>query len=127
MKKLFLILLLTFNSFADSGIVPIKKGEPAPGDGFYITYEQEKKFRLIEEEKLRLEAINITLKDLQITHEEQIKLLNMRINSYEDHTSYLEKRLSEARLDGFWNRTIYFVGGMLLMGGSVYLAGHLNR
>jgi hypothetical protein len=124
--KLILITLLLINSAFSDEVTYIKKGDPAPENGYFITVSQEKKFREQNEENKKLVSINLQLKDLQLQQERRVDVLNERINGYQADNKYLMERVSSARADGFWNRTIYFVGGVLLTGGSVYLAGRLK-
>lgn len=125
MKLLIIAMLLINTTFANE-VTYIKKGDPAPENGYFITILQEKKFREQNEENKKLVSINLQLKDLQLQQENRIDILNERINGYQADNKYLMDRVSSARADGFWNKTIYFVGGVLLTGSSVYLAGRLK-
>lgn len=125
MKTFIIAILLINTTFADE-VTYIKKGDPAPENGYFITVPQEKKFREQNEENKKLVSINIQLKDLQLQQERRIDVLNERINGYQADNKYLMDRVSSARADGFWNKTIYFVGGAVLMGSATYLAGRLR-
>lgn len=124
--KLFIIAILLINTTFANEVTYIKKGDPAPENGYFITAPQEKKFREQNEENKKLTSINIQLKDLQVQQDARIDTLNERINGYQADNKYLMDRVSSARSDGFWNKTIYFVGGVVLMGGATYLAGRLK-
>jgi hypothetical protein len=119
--KLLLILLVTMNT-AFAGVTHIKKGEAAPSDGYFITYEQEKKFRQINEENEQNKKVIITLKDLQVTQDRQIAILQDRLVIQQEHNAFLSSRIDSSRSDGFWNKTFHFVAGAALMGTATYLA-----
>ena len=118
-------MILINTTFADE-VTYIKKGDPAPENGYFITVPHEKKFREQNEENKKLLSINLQLKDLSVQQEKRIDILNERINGYQADNKYLLDRVSSARSDGFFNKTIYFIGGVVLMGGATYLAGRLK-
>lgn len=97
MKKLLCILLLV--SFSAHGVLPVSKGDPAPGPGYYITPDEEKGFRKINEEKL-------TLQDLQVHQEQKGILQEERIKSYQQYVDQ-QKQL------GPWQKTGYVAAGVI--------------
>jgi len=120
--KFLLVLLLSINTIFAQDIVPIKKGQPSPADGFYISYNQEKKFRLINEENLKLKTQVIQLKDLSAALEDKNTILEQRLTLYQNQNKYLTSELSDQRIDNFFGKTIYFIGGILVTGAIGYIA-----
>lgn len=100
--KILMILLFTFSIQAQT-LVPIKKGEPAPFDGFVIDKPMEAKFRLINEKFKLSEAKVLKLKDLQIVQKQQVK-------QYEVYTNRLESGLAREQ----WVGTFKGIGGFFL-------------
>jgi hypothetical protein len=119
-KLLIIVLLLHSASIYAGSIRPIKKDEPSPYDGFVIDKPQEKKFRTINEEKKLLERKVLTL-------EEFVKIHKERFNYQQDINVDLHKRLKQKESDLFWNKTIYFIGGIFLTGFVSYAAMKYGR
>jgi hypothetical protein len=94
-------LLFSLSTFA---VTPVKQGDPAPGQGYYITPDEEKGFRKLNEE-------NITLKDLQVHQEQKVQILDERVKGYKDYVDQ-QKQL------GPWEKTGYVALGVV---GSVLL------
>lgn len=125
MKYLLLILLTVNTAFGQ--VKHIKKGEAAPNDGYFITYEQEKKFRQLNEENKQLKATVIQLKDLQLVQERQLSVLEERLKLQQDHNKFLNSQIDKSRSDGFWNKTFHFVSGAVVMGAATYIATKVNK
>lgn len=111
-SKVFFLLLLSVNTFAND-VVAIKKGDPAPFDGFVITHQQEQKFRLLNENNRRL----MELSDLQ---NEKINILDQRIKIRDAHVEDMSKELTERRSDGTFSKIFYFVLGAAVTTGVAY-------
>jgi len=110
MKKLIVMLLIiSFSSFAAT---PLKSGEKAPHDGVLITKQEEAKVKKLKGER-------DLLKKLRFKQSELIKNQDTRIEKLEGKL----KHRDVSRLV----KILYFAGGVLLTGTSVYLAGRLVR
>jgi len=117
MSRIIVLLMFTITSvWANPQIVGIKKGEVAQFDGFIINYEMEKNFRLINEENINLKKINITLKDLQVTQEQTIEILNKRLVSSQDLNDKFLDRIHQQESQSFWEKSIFFLGGAVITG-----------
>jgi TolA-binding protein len=102
MKKIILVFCLIGNVLG-AEIIPVKRGDVVPGDGYYITPKQEKRFRQINEERKQLQG----LEDLQIQKEIEIASLNDRLEETEKSSR---------------KQTIYMVIGMALATGITWAA-----
>lgn len=75
MKTLLLCLCLTLSFPCHAiDVEPIKKGDPAPATGFFVSQSEMKKLRKINEEKKLLEKENLKLKDLQVSYKRRLDL-----------------------------------------------------
>lgn len=124
--KVLLVILFSINLVFAGEVTHIKKGDPAPGDGYFITYGQEKKFRQINEENESNKKIVIALKDLQVTQDRQIVILQDRLQIQQEHNYFLSARIDQSRSDGFWNKTFHVLAGAALMGSATYLATRIQ-
>lgn len=113
--RLLIILILTFSTAFAIDVKPIKEGDPAPKDGFFIDSENMKEIRQINEDKKRLELQKIKLEDLGRINEQR-----MTIYRTEAETAY--KEASRAKLKGFIGTFGGFVVGVGLTGLAVYAA-----
>ena len=102
MKILMILILLTNNVLAID-ITPIREGEKATKDGFFIDPPNMKKLRKNNEERKLLKKENIELKELGLVQEEKGKLLK---NQWEETS----KALTKAQIQG----TTRGIGGFLL-------------
>ena len=101
--KLLLIFLLSISQCLAINITPVKKGEPAPKDGFFVDKENMKKFREINEKKKNLEQQVATLEDLRVIDESRIKVHKNIINKADRE---IQKERTKGNLKG--------IGGFLL-------------
>lgn len=109
MKTILICMLMTFQCLA---VTPMKKGDVAPKDGYLFDKQEEKEVRKkVEENKI--------LKGLTIKQDELIQNQNQRID-------LMEKNLQKRDVSGL-EKILYFIGGVLVTGGSVYLAGKLRN
>lgn len=114
MKWISLILLIiTLNSFS---MTPVKKDDTVPYDGYLFNNEEEKKIRQINEEKIKLEDLNI-LKD------KKIELQDLRINNYQN---YVEDTKDLKPL-GSWERVGWFFLGVLSTGVGFYTTSKIIK
>lgn len=125
MKWIILLSLVVNTAYAD--VIAVKKGDPAPDNGYFITVDQEKTFRQINEDNKQLKKVNLELKDLGVAQGEQIALLKQRLTVYQEHNEYLLNRVESAKNDGFWSKSFYFVSGVAVMGGATYLATKIHK
>jgi hypothetical protein len=119
----FVIIIFTLVSCFNCGagvIKPIKKGEVSSINGFVIDHDQEMKFRKINEEKKLLETKTIALEELG-------KIKTAQVDYYKDvHSKTIEDmKRRESRI--FWNRTVYFIGGIVLTGFMSYATVKYGR
>jgi hypothetical protein len=110
--KLLMVFLISFNALAID-IVPVKKGEPAPSDGFFVSPEEMKKFRQINEEKKLLDQKVISFQDLAITNEQ-------RIDIYKKHSDYYQQEVVKAQNKTMWAGIGGFVLGVVATSLSAY-------
>lgn len=98
--KLFIIFLLTFNlCYAENSVI-IKKGEEASFDGYLV-----KKGRV--EELIKAEKKSLTLEKLRIVQDDMIEY-------YKEDAKNSRKKLTEAKWNGFWENTGYFLIGCII-------------
>lgn len=109
--KLLLIFLLSFSCFAQD-IVPIKKGQVAPIDGYIITRAAHNKIKAKME---TLQYENLKLHDLAIAQDEAIVHLKRHKATLAEHNASLRTELRR-KPTGFWQKTGYFVMGAVLTG-----------
>lgn len=105
--KILLILLLTIQTTWAISLTPIEKGQVSPKTGYIITPNDEK--------KLRKKVTDLeTLKKLRITQDDILKNRQIQIDLY-------KKKIRNNKLEN----TLWFIGGVLFMGGGVYLGSKL--
>ena len=114
--RLIILLLLTFNTAFAQDIIPIKKGQPSPIDGFVISKKANEK---IIEDREKLERKNIQLKDLSVLQDQSITDLKSHRDTLSRHNAELRESL-RAKPTGFWQKTGYFVLGALITGAIGY-------
>lgn len=112
MKKLLVVISVFLLSAQLFAATPLKKGETAPFSGILITKTEEAKVA-------KLKAENELMKKLAFKRKELIFNQQKRID-------ILEKKLQQRDVSGL-AKTLYFIGGVLATGASVYLAGRLVR
>lgn len=101
--KILLIILLTINSATAIDITPIKKGEPAPANGFFVDKKNIKKFREINENKKLLEQENGKLKSLN----------QLAINETKIYKENYQEANRQVRVEKF-KSDLKGIGGFLL-------------
>lgn len=101
MKLIILVILITNLTFAQNSAI-VKKGDTVPFSGILLTEER-------AEEAVKAEKKVVTLEQLA---EAQKALTEF----HKDEASVARRRLSEAKWDGFWSNTVYFVLGVVITG-----------
>ena len=112
MRKIISIILclLLWNISYANDIEIIKKGEAAKADGFWVSSDQMKQFREINEKLKLAERKIIKLEDLQVTQTEQIDFYKKRAERY-------QLAFEKEQTRGFWSNVMYFGLGTLITGG----------
>jgi hypothetical protein len=109
--KLLLAFLISFNAVA---MTPIKKGEVAPNDGFFLTKEEEQKhYERNEKQKQTI----IKLEDLRVIDSQIIAKKDEQIKVQDD--SYHKLREEHYKSNNLVN-ILYFIGGAVLTGAISY-------
>lgn len=103
LMKTILILVTSINLCFAIDVDPIKKGEPAPKDGFFIDSNNLQEMRQINEEKKLLEKENIKLEQLRVTSE------NIEKN-YQERLDLASKQITKEQVKG----DLKGIGGFLL-------------
>jgi hypothetical protein len=108
-KQSLILLIVVFNLYSNDAIF-LKSGEKAPFDGFLVTEkrieelrQKEDKFNFIQEEltikdKLIAKQVeeNQQLKALNLEYENNIRLLNMKLNTYIDLNALYKSKADES-------------------------------
>jgi hypothetical protein len=116
MKLVSLLTLLTFSfNVTAIDIVPLKKGDPAPSDGYFVSPVDMKQFRQINEEKKLLEEKEYTYKQLALTNEQQIDI-------YKRSSDFYQGEYSKEHYIGNLKGIGGFVLGSVLTFGATYVA-----
>ena len=110
--KLTTILISVLLSAQLFGATPLKKGDIAPHSGILITKAEEAKVKKLRDERDLLKKLRFKQGDLIMNQDIQIDQLKGKL-----------KQRDVSRLQ----KTLYFIGGVLLTGTSVYLAGRLVK
>lgn len=114
--KLLLTIILSLNVAFAQQIKPISKNDRAPFDGFVIDKQFEQDRRK-DRELLELEKDkNRVLRELG----------KVRVGREDFYRKEAEKAKSEA-VRQQWKTVLYFVGGVLLGGASVYLGSKVAK
>jgi len=95
--KILFTILISINLCFAIDVTPIKKGTPAPEDGFFIDNDNIKKMRKINEEKALLEKETIKLEQLRITNESVNKIYKTQL---EDASKEVTKQQVKGDLKG---------------------------
>jgi len=114
MKLLLIILLSISNCFAID-VTPIKKGEPAPANGFFIDQPNIKKMRKINEDKKVLERKVTKLEDLAVINEQ-------RVETYKKLSQESEDQLIWEKTKGNFKGVGGFLVGVLATSLAAYAA-----
>ena len=115
MRLLILVLFAITQTFAID-VVPIKKNDPSPKDGFFISKESLKEMRTINEKKKLLERENVSLKSLGTVNEERIEI-------YKEQAKKTQKALSWEHTKGYMKGTGGFILGVLATTLAAFAAG----
>ncbi len=118
--KLIIVLLFSISTCFALDVTPIKKGEQAPSNGFFVTTESMKELRKINEEKKILEKENITLKDLSVINEK-------RIETYKKYAEESHKQASWERTKGSFKGAGGFILGVLATSLAAYAAIQVSK
>lgn len=118
--KLLLIILLSISSCFAIDITPLKKGEPAPAQGFFVDSANMKELRKINEQKKLLERENVTLKDLGEINEQ-------RIGTYKKLAQESEKQLIREKTKGTFKGIGGFILGVAATSVAAYAAIRFTR
>ena len=123
MKMIAIItsLLFVINVSADS-LIPIKKGETSPVDGYVISQDTEKQMRQTVSD---LEFKNKQLSQLGVLNEQQIKLMEQRGEIQAAHNKELSDQLKSS--NSLLKSTGYFLLGGLVATIVAYGASHAAR
>jgi len=118
--KLLMLLLFTITSTFAIDVVPVKKGDLAPKDGFFVDAENMKKFREINEKKKNLEKQVATLEELGRIQEHRISIYSeMLVNTEKE----LHKEKFKSNLKGIGG----FVVGVLATSVAAYAAIRVSK
>ena len=118
--KYLLILVLSYNSYA---VTPLKKGEPAPNDGYHFSKKEEEKLRAtIENSNGKI----IKLEQLGVIKDDIINEQKKQVEQYSRTNDRLHKQL-EKRPTGFWGKVGYFMLGAVITGLVSYGAARSIR
>jgi len=113
--KLLIVLLLTLSQAFAIDVTPIKKGQPSPGNGFFIDTKNMKEIRKINEEKKNLKKQTITLKDIGHIDQERIAV-------HKRYARAAQKQLEWEQTKGTWKTIGGFALGVLITGAIGYAA-----
>ncbi|HLD91086.1 MAG TPA: hypothetical protein VI911_08755 [Patescibacteria group bacterium] len=117
MKKIIttfvLLSLLTTNILA---MTPVKKDDKVPYDGYLFTSEEESKLRQTNEEKIKLEDLNV-LKD------RKIEIQELRLDGYK---KYVDETKDLAPM-GTWERIGWFFLGVGVTGVGFYTTSKIIK
>lgn len=114
--RYLIIFLFTFQALAID-VVPIKKGESVPEDGFFINKEEMSK---LTQQRQNLENQIITLKQLNTLNEDRYQMLE---NYHQDLSYELKKEKVKSRWSGIGG----FFLGTLATSLAVYAATQIIK
>ena len=104
--KLLIILILSINLAYAGNIQPIKKGNPAPFNGFIVDKPQMEHFRKINEQKKLSEAQNLVLEDLKVTQ-------GRVVSFHKKRAERLQNELLRSNIKSYFTNVIFFGLGVL--------------
>lgn len=114
-----LIFLISISSFANEQMIFLKKDDKALFQGYLISEEYEKKFRLTNEELIYEKNLNTSLSKINKLYEENLTILDSRILNQQKHIDNLNKTIQETD-NSFFSKAAYFVLGALITGTIAY-------
>lgn len=107
--KYVLILCLSINLVFAIDVTPIKKGDPAPDNGFFVDNPNMQELRNINEKKKILEQKVVKLEELNVITEQRLGL-------YKEHTNTIERQVHKESLKGNLKGIGGFILGAVLTG-----------
>lgn len=113
-----LFLIISTPAYADFDY--LKKGDVAPYEGYIITPEREQSLRLMDKKLGLATDLNTSYSTQNALDSKTIDILNQRVDLYQRQNADMSKQLSEAKGDGFWQKTLYFSLGAVLTGLVAY-------
>ncbi len=105
-------------------VAEIKKGEPAPCDGFYFPDEAEREATTARDDAAYLKKINDELIKKSQAQEQVNQILDRRLNLYIQQADLLSKNMAQRDNTENLYRILYFGLGALLTG---YIATNVSR
>lgn len=112
--KYLLLFALSFNCFGID-VKAVKKGESVPEDGFFVTAEEMKKLRQINEEKKILQEKVYTFEDLRIIDTQRVEFYKVSNESY-------QKALVQEQTHSTLKMIGGFILGSITTGATYYFA-----
>ena len=130
--KLFLALIITFNTFsvyADCPelVQPIKVNEKANCNGLLYSVEADLKAAKDHYNAKLYKEINDKLTEKEKLIEKQNEILEKRLNNYIEQSLILSEQLSKKEQQSEWNKIIWFSLRIIATGTAVYGARQLQR
>ena len=133
MQKLTALLLiltsstfLTRNSYAEDAVL-LTKGSPAPFEGFLIDRPKALEFRGITFERDEYKLLNESLtKSLQL-YKDNDKINGEKLSIVLTQNDKLAQELNSARSTSNWEKTLWFLGGVVITGAAFYGAAKLYK
>jgi hypothetical protein len=127
MKKLSLLLIPIFlisSTVRSEDSVLLNKGTPAPYTGFLVPRERINELRIESEEQKALIASYARSVDLYKKNEEAS---DRQVNILLERNDKLSKELTSTRSVSTFEKTAWFIGGILVSGAAVYGASKLAK
>jgi len=91
--KILVILICSINLTFALDVTPIRKGQAAPDNGFFVDQENMKGFRKINEENKLLKKENLEL--------EELSFVNNKIEkNYQDRLDFASKEITKEQIKG---------------------------
>jgi hypothetical protein len=118
--KYSLILLLISNLALADDAKYLRQNDLAPFSGYLISPEKAEKIRLMDID------LNTSRKIVEGLNEEN-QILDLRLKAAKDHIDFQAKELVEARDQGFFTKTGYFLLGAIITGLISYGAAQAYR
>lgn len=107
----FIILFLFTISIQAQELKTLNKGDIAPFKGVLVDQKQMKEFRKINEKNMLLKKQTVTLKDLAFVKDQKIEY-------FKNETTEWKSRYRREQFWCFWEKTGFFVLGVVLTGAA---------
>lgn len=120
---LLLTFCLTFNTFAgecDKAVVLLKKGEPAPCEGFLFSPDAEKKASQAVDDVKYYKDLSELLHSRNDLLQKQLLITDERLMLYMKTTDELAQEVVRKQHEDFWQKAVYFGLGVAVTGLAVY-------